>query len=90
MEKNVKSELEQASTIYIEREGVQCGSDTNSDVRVGYVALTKRQEAKMEVAELNVLRFSLGVARLDNIGNENINGIAHVGWFGEKTREARH
>ena len=30
------------------------------------VALTKRQEAEMEVAELKMLRFSLGVTRMDN------------------------
>ena len=34
------------------------------------VALTKRQEAEMEVAELKRLRFSLGVARMDKIRNE--------------------
>ena len=32
------------------------------------VALTKRQEAEMEVAELKMLRFSLGVTRMDKIG----------------------
>ena len=34
------------------------------------VALTKRQEAEMEVAELNMLRFSLRVTRMDKIRNE--------------------
>ena len=34
------------------------------------VALTKRQEAEMEVAELKMLRFSLGVTRMDKIRNE--------------------
>ena len=53
------------------------------------VALTKRQEAEMEVAELKMLRFSLGVTRMDKIRNEYIRGSAHVGRFGEKTREAR-
>ena len=53
------------------------------------VALTKRQEAEMEVAELKMLRFSLGVTRMDNIRNEYIRGTAQVGKFGEKTREAR-
>ena len=53
------------------------------------VALTKRQEAKMEVAELKVLRFSLGVTIMDNIRNEYIRGTAYVGRFGEKTREVR-
>ena len=52
------------------------------------VALTKRQEAEMEVAELNMLRFSLVVTRMDNIRNEYIRGTAHVGRFGAKMREA--
>ena len=53
------------------------------------VALKKRQEAEMEVAELNMLRFTLGVTRMDKIRNEYIRGTAQVGKFGEKTREAR-
>ena len=53
------------------------------------VALTKRQEAELEVAELKMLRCSLGVTRMDKIRNEYIRGTAQVGKFGEKTREAR-
>ena len=53
------------------------------------VALTKRQEAEMEVAELKMLRFSLGVTIMDKIRNAYIRGTAQVGRFGEKTREAR-
>ena len=53
------------------------------------VALTKIQEAELEVAELKMLRFALGVTRMDKIRNEYIRGTAHVGRFGEKTREAR-
>ena len=53
------------------------------------VELTKRQEAEMEVAELKMLRFSLRATRMDKIRNEYIRGTAHVGRFGEKTREAR-
>ena len=49
------------------------------------VALTKTQE----VAELKMLRFSLGVTRMDKIRNKYIRGTAQVGRFGEKTREAR-
>ena len=50
------------------------------------VALTKRQEAEMEVAELKMLRlFSFGVTRTDKIRNEYIRGTAQVGQFGEKT-----
>ncbi|KAJ8375265.1 hypothetical protein SKAU_G00058450 [Synaphobranchus kaupii] len=53
------------------------------------VALTKRQEGELEVAELKMLRFSLGVTRMDKIRNEYIRGTAHVGQFGQKVREAR-
>ena len=53
------------------------------------VALEKRQEAEMEVAELKMLRFSLGVTRLDKIRNEYIRGTAQAGRVGEKTQEAR-
>ena len=53
------------------------------------VALAKRQEAEMEVAELKMLRFSLGVTIIDKIRNEYIRGTAEVGKFGAKTREAR-
>ena len=38
------------------------------------VALTKRQEAEMEVAELKMLRVSLGVTRMDKNRNECIRG----------------
>ena len=53
------------------------------------MALTKRHEAEMELAELKMLRFSLRVTRIDKIRNEYIRGTAQVGRFGEKTREAR-
>ena len=53
------------------------------------VPLTKRQEAELEVAELKMLRFSLGVTRLDKIRNEHIRGTAQVRRMGDKVREAR-
>ncbi|KAK3521126.1 hypothetical protein QTP86_013013, partial [Hemibagrus guttatus] len=53
------------------------------------VSLRKRQESELEVAELKMLRFSLGVTRLDRIRNEYIRGTAHVGRLGNKVREAR-
>ena len=40
----------------------------------------------MEVGELKMLRFSLGVTRMDKIRNEYIIRTAQVGWFGEKAR----
>ncbi|KAK3553637.1 hypothetical protein QTP70_006759 [Hemibagrus guttatus] len=53
------------------------------------VSLRKRQESELEVAELKMLRFSLGETRLDRIRNEYIRGTAHVGRLGDKLREAR-
>ncbi|KAK3514571.1 hypothetical protein QTP70_021622 [Hemibagrus guttatus] len=53
------------------------------------VSLRKRQESELEVAELKMLRFSLGVTRLDRIRNEYIRGTAHIGRLGDKVREAR-
>ena len=50
------------------------------------VAPTKRQDAEMEVADFKMLRFSLGVARMDKNRNEYIRVTAHVGRFGENTR----
>ena len=46
------------------------------------VAQTKRQEAEMKVAELKMLRFSLGVTRMDKIRNAYIRGTAQVERFG--------
>ncbi|KAI5100192.1 von Willebrand factor A domain-containing protein 5A isoform X4, partial [Silurus meridionalis] len=53
------------------------------------MALSKRQEMELEVAELKMLRFSLGVTTMDRIRNEFIRGTAHVGCFGDKVRKAR-
>ncbi|KAK3515915.1 hypothetical protein QTP86_020657 [Hemibagrus guttatus] len=53
------------------------------------VSLRKRQESELEVAELKMLRFSLGVTRLDRIRNEYIRWTAHVVRLGDKVREAR-
>ncbi|KAK3563150.1 hypothetical protein QTP86_016389 [Hemibagrus guttatus] len=53
------------------------------------VSLRKRQESELEVAELKILKFSLGVTRLDRIRNEYIRGTAHVGRLWDKVREAR-
>ncbi|KAF3697472.1 hypothetical protein EXN66_Car013152 [Channa argus] len=51
------------------------------------VALKKRQEAELDVAELKMLRFSMGGTRMDRIRNEDIRETAHVRCFGDKVRE---
>ncbi|XP_063885538.1 uncharacterized protein LOC135113848 [Scylla paramamosain] len=53
------------------------------------VPLTKEQEAELEVSELKMLRFALGVTRMDKIRNNYIRGTTHVRQFGDKAREAR-
>ena len=63
------------------RPSMLCGLET--------VGLTKRQEAELEVAEMKMLRFALGVTRMDRIRNEYVRGTAHVGRLGDKVREAR-
>ena len=45
--------------------------------------------ALTQVTELKMLRFSLGVTRMDKIRNEYIRGTAQVGRFGEITCETR-
>ena len=53
------------------------------------MALRKRQETELEVAEVKMLRFPLGVTRMDKIRNEYFRGTTHVRCFGEKVRETR-
>ena len=50
------------------------------------MALTERKE--VEVAELKMFRVSLRVTR-SGMSTSEARGTAQVGWFGEKTREAR-
>ena len=40
------------------------------------LALRKRQEAELELAEIKILRLSLGVMRMDTIRNEYLRGTA--------------
>ncbi|KAK3574085.1 hypothetical protein QTP86_002865 [Hemibagrus guttatus] len=67
----------------------ECGKEVKKRVQAETVSLRKRQESELEAAELKMLRFSLGVTRLDRIRNEYIRGTAHVGRLGDKVREAR-
>ena len=46
--------------------------------------MTKRQERPLEVAEMRMLRFSLGVTSKDN-SNEHIRGTLQVGGIGKRS-----
>lgn len=51
------------------------------------VAQIKRQEAELDVAELEMLGVSLGVTKVDKIRNQYI--TAQVEQFGDNVREER-
>ena len=53
------------------------------------VAVTDKQVGKLEVAELKMVRWALGVTREDKIRNEYIRGTARIAKLGEKIRGAR-
>ena len=53
------------------------------------VAVTKKQVEEMEVAEIKMLRFAMGVTRKDKIRNEYIRSTVNVGRLGMKMREGR-
>ena len=53
------------------------------------VAVTGRLVGKMEVAELKMVRWALGVTRKDKIRNEYVRGTAKIAKLGDKLRNAR-
>lgn len=53
------------------------------------VPLRKREEAKLEVVEMKMLRFYLTVTRYDRIRNKYITGTADIRGFGNKVWETR-
>ena len=53
------------------------------------VAVTKKQLEEMEVAEMKMLRFGMGVTRKDKIRNEYIRDTVKVKRLGMKMREGK-
>ena len=53
------------------------------------VAVTKKQAEEMEVEEMKVFRFAMGVTRKNKIRNEYIRGTVKVKRFGMKMMEGR-
>ena len=53
------------------------------------VPVTKKQVEEMEVAEMKLLRFTMGVTRKDKIRNEHIRSTVKVEWLEMKLREGR-
>ena len=52
------------------------------------VAITKKQVEEMQVVEIKMLRFAMGVMRKDKIKNEYIMGTVKVEQLGMKMRRA--
>ena len=52
------------------------------------VAVTERHVGKMEVAELKMVRWALGVTRKDKIRNEYVRGTAKNAKLGDKLQNA--
>ena len=53
------------------------------------VAMIEKQEKKMKVAELKMVRWALGVTRKDKIKNEHVRGTAKMAKLGDKLWGAR-
>ena len=53
------------------------------------VAVTERQVGKMEVAELKMVRWALGMTRKDKIRNEYVRGTAKIAKLRDKLWNAR-
>ena len=53
------------------------------------VAVTKKQVEEIEVAEMKMLRFAMGVTRKYKIRNKYIRSIVKVKWLGMKMRKDR-
>ena len=57
--------------------------------RMETMAVTEKQVGKMKVAELNMVRWALGVTKKDKIRNEYVRGTAKIAKLGDKLRNAR-
>ena len=53
------------------------------------VAMAEKQLGKMEVAELKMVRWALGVTRKDKIKKEYVRGTAKIAKLGDKLRVTR-
>ena len=57
--------------------------------RMETVAVTERQVGEMEVAELKMVRWALGMTIMDKIRNEYVIGSAKIAKLGDKLRDER-
>ncbi|KAK3512256.1 hypothetical protein QTP70_002279 [Hemibagrus guttatus] len=87
--KEVKKRVQAGWNGWRKVSGALCDRKISARIMGKVYRTVVRQESELEVAELKMLRFSLGVTRLDRIRNEYIRGTAHFGRLGDKVRKAR-
>ena len=63
--------------------------ETETETEAETLAVTEKQAGKMEVAELKMVRWALGVTRKDKMRNEYVRGTAKIEKLGDKLRNAR-
>ena len=89
MEKGHGNHVRQEGPCNSERQNVQDNDPASYAIWYGNSGSDQGQGRKMEVAEMKMLRFSLGKTRLDRIENAVIRGKVKVGELVGKIRESR-
>ena len=89
MDKSIESNLRQKVTSKSKRNSVQFVVRPAMVYGLETVAVRKKQVEEVEVAEMKMLRFAMGVTRKDKIGNEYIRSTVKVKRLGMKMRECR-
>ena len=87
MEKSIGSNLRQEVPARVKRKVYSSVVRPAMVYGLETVAVTKKQVEEMEIAEMKMLRFTMGVTRKDKIRNEHIRSTVKVERLGVKMRE---
>ena len=89
LEEMQRSTVRQKDASETEGEGIQNSDQVAMLYGAESWATTKRQEKRIEVTEMRMLRWMCGVTRKDNIRNEHIRGTTRVAQASKKVTERR-
>ena len=89
MEKSIGSNLRQKLPARVKGKVYSSVIRPTMVYKLETVAITKKQVEEMEVAEMKMLMFAMGVTRKDKIRNEHIRSIVKVEQLGMKMKEGR-
>ena len=89
MEKSIRSNLRQEVPARVKEKVYSSVVRPAMVYELETVGVTKKQVEEMEVAEMKMLRFAMGVTRKDKIRNEHIRSTVKVERLGMKMREGR-